>query len=71
MKHLHEEAQLIGSMCLGKPRQRTHTADEPARILFARTIVSESSFPLSKQYRLLHSTSQPDTKAVFKHHIIG
>lgn len=35
MKHLHEEAQLIGSMCLGKPRQCRHAADEQARILAA------------------------------------
>lgn len=32
MKHLHEEAQLIGSMCLGKPLQGRHTADEQAGI---------------------------------------
>lgn len=45
MKHLHEEAQLIGSMCLRKPHQCMHIADEQARILTASNVTS-SSYPL-------------------------
>lgn len=46
MKHLHEEAWLIGSMCLSKPHQCEHTANEQASILTACNVTSQSSFQL-------------------------
>lgn len=46
MKHLHEEAWLIGSMCLSKPHQCEHTANEQASILSASNVTSSSSFYL-------------------------
>lgn len=49
MKHLHEEAWLIGIMCLSKPHQCEHTANEQDGISTALVHCNNRAFYLPSQ----------------------